>query len=971
MRFPAAKLLPQSSGISDHCPLLLVDEGTVKTNSRFRYEGFWELLTGFKEVVAQAWNVDVGHRSPVSAFDLKLRCTKQALKLWSKNHIGDIQKQLSMLNEIILQLETAQDDRQLSASEVALRSDLKAKTLGLSVLLKIKRRQRSRITWLKSGDANTRFFHRKANSRHRKNLIHSLQSDHGVVTSHEDMLQLAHQHFDQIMGTTSPAQSIFNWEELGLQAFDLSDMETPFSLEEIKLALDDLPRDKAPGPDGFSGGFYKSCWDIIRTDVHAAFHQIFHLDARGLRKINSSLIALIPKKNDAVALNDFRPISLIHSLIKLFTKVLARRLAPKLQEMVAPCQSAFIKNRCIQENYLYVQNMARFFHRTKKPVVLLKLDLAKAFDSVSWSYLLDMLRARGFGDRWREWIAMLLASSSSQVLINGIPSHFVLHRRGLRQGDPLSPFLFILAMEPLHRILDLATSQGMLSKLPGRMPTIRASLYADDVAIFISPSRRDANFISMALHCFGEVSGLVTNPTKSSAMPIRCNGMDLNYILQPLNFAIKGFPCTYLGMPLSLRSLRKIDFQVLLDKIDALLAAWKGSMISREGRLVLLKAVLSSLTIYMMTVHKFPAWVIEKIEQRCRAWFWRGEGTCHGGHCRVKWDIVCRPKELGGLGVHDLRKFSRALRLRWLWTAWRHPDRPWVGTPLPCDAKDRQLFAVATEITLGSGTVADFWCDRWLHGYAPRDIAPTLFKIASRKHRSVKEALTNHRWILDLSRGLQPEMVQELTNLAALVDDVILDERTPDAIRWRFDASGEYTASSAYLLQFEGSIPSDIAPIIWEGWAPGKCRFFLWTAEMNKILTADVLQRRGWENEYFCQLCFRNLETPFHLLVECSWAREVWSMLAHIFRLTSVNPNSWGEVKTVREWLRLCVAGASENDRKGAHSLIMLSSWEIWRERNRRIFQHEELSVVALVRRIRDEATIWKLAGASFPFDPG
>jgi hypothetical protein len=92
---------------------------------------------------------------------------------------------------------------------------------------------------------------------------------------------------------------------------------------------------------------------------------------------------------------------------------------------------AFIKNRCIQENYLYVQNLARFFDRPKKPVVLLQLDLAKSFDSVSWTYLLDMLKARGFGDRWREWIAMLLASSSQVLLFNGIPSQFVLHRRGL------------------------------------------------------------------------------------------------------------------------------------------------------------------------------------------------------------------------------------------------------------------------------------------------------------------------------------------------------------------------------------------------------------------------------------------------------------------------------------------------------------------------------------------------------------
>jgi hypothetical protein len=104
----------------------------------------------------------------------------------------------------------------------------------------------------------------------------------------------------------------------------------------------------------------------------------------------------------------------------------------------------------------------------------------------------------------------------------------------------------------------------------------------------------------------------------------------------------------------------------------------------------------------------------------------------------------------------------------------------------------------------------------------------------------------------------------------------------------------EYTASSAYLLQFEGSISSDLATIIWEGWALGKCRFFIWTAAMNKVLTADALLLRGWENKYFCPLCMRNRENPFHLLVECAWSKQLWETLAVQFQLPSPNPNSWG-----------------------------------------------------------------------------
>uniref|UniRef100_A0A8R7RAS2 Reverse transcriptase domain-containing protein n=1 Tax=Triticum urartu TaxID=4572 RepID=A0A8R7RAS2_TRIUA len=148
----------------------------------------------------------------------------------------------------------------------------------------------------------------------------------------------------------------------------------------------------------------------------------------------------------------FRPISLIHSVTKLIAKVLSMRLAPKLKDLISPAQTAFQKGKCIHDSYQYVQGCVRALHRDKKSALLFKLDIAKAFDSVSWEYLMELLQRMGFSSRWRDWIAMLLSSASSSILMNGEPGEKFWHRQGLRQGDPFSPLLFIIAIGPLHRL---------------------------------------------------------------------------------------------------------------------------------------------------------------------------------------------------------------------------------------------------------------------------------------------------------------------------------------------------------------------------------------------------------------------------------------------------------------------------------------------------------------------------------------
>jgi hypothetical protein len=180
--------------------------------------------------------------------------------------------------------------------------------------------------------------------------------------------------------------------------------------------------------------------------------------------------------------------------------------------------------------------------KMKLPSLFLKLDIHKAFDTVNWSYNLEVLQALGFGPRWREWVSILFRMTSSRVLLNGQHGPTFSHMRGVRQGDPLSPMLFILAMDPLQRLLDMATTQGILSPLPLATTRWSTSMYADDAAIFINPIKDDLDSVTTILWEFGMVSSLHINLQKNSVHPIRCQDIDLDLVLASFAGTRESFP---------------------------------------------------------------------------------------------------------------------------------------------------------------------------------------------------------------------------------------------------------------------------------------------------------------------------------------------------------------------------------------------------------------------------------------------
>ncbi|KAL4348543.1 hypothetical protein GQ457_17G007650 [Hibiscus cannabinus] len=388
--------------------------------------------------------------------------------------------------------------------------------------------------------------------------------------------------------------------------------------------------------------------------------------AKSLADVNQTVIVLIPKIDSPTLMKHFRPISLCTVVYKTCSKVLVNRMKPLMSCCIAENQSAFVPGRLISDNVIVANELFHYLNGSKNGPnkgAAIKLDMEKAYDRVEWHFLSDVMKKMGFADGWIKSIMMCVTTVSFCLKINGEISDFFRPSRGLRQGDPLSPYLFLFCTQGLSAMLLKDQREGRIRgvRASQKGPRINHLLYADDCLLFIKNSEKEARRLKEVLTVYEASSGQKINVEKSSIY--FSNGTSeqsktaLKSILNMNEDVVLG---QYLGLPLIVGKSKMEAFKFLIENVDKRSGNWSKNLLSFGGREIFIKSVAQGIPAYAMCCFMLPDCILEPIVSTTRNFWWSGRHN-ERGWSHVAWHNLCKPKVAGGLGFRDLKRFNLAL----------------------------------------------------------------------------------------------------------------------------------------------------------------------------------------------------------------------------------------------------------------------------------------------------------------------
>ena len=648
---------------SDHVPVHMQLNPKSRSNPRrrpFRFEAAWLTHEGFKDLLSVSWDPNVSTPEALAGLQHKLR-------KWNREVFGHIQiRKEKMMGEI-----KAIQDLLMVAQTDALLAKEEGLLAEFEIILEQEETlwfQKSREKFIVLGDRNTSFFHTSTVIRRRRNKIESLKNEEDRwISDPKELESLAVEYYRRLYSLDDVDAVRGPLPKTGFVELTRAEnrwLEKPFVADEVVVAVKSMGKFKAPGPDGFQPVFYQQCWDVVGSSV-TKFVLDFFCSGELPRETNDAVLVLLAKVVKPEKITQFRPISLCNVLFKVITKMMVIRMKEVISKLIGPAQSSFILGRLSVDNIVVVQEAVHSMRRKKgrKGWMLLKLDLEKAYDRIRWDFLEETLEAAGFSGNWRKRIMACVTNPSMSLLFNGERTSAFTPARGLRQGDPLSPYLFVLCIERLCNQIELAVARKEWKPigLSQRGPKLSHVCFADDLILSAEASVAQVRVIRRMLESFCLASGQKVSLEKSKIFFSSNVSRDMERLIS----VESGIESTkelgkYLGMPILQKRMNKETFVEVLGRVASRLAGWKGHTLSLAGRITLTKSVISSIPLHSMSTIVLPASTLEGLDKVARAFVWGSTTEKRKLHL-LSWDRVCKPKSSGGLGIRKSRNMNKAL----------------------------------------------------------------------------------------------------------------------------------------------------------------------------------------------------------------------------------------------------------------------------------------------------------------------
>ncbi|KAL2251995.1 UNVERIFIED_CONTAM: hypothetical protein Sindi_2321800 [Sesamum indicum] len=636
-------------GSLPHGSLLLHGDRQNQTGGMFRFDNYLTLSPEFMPSVQNIWqNTIVG--VPMFAVTHKLKALKPVIKEQRRKK-GDLTLNVQLAKGFLDEAQQLVSSDRQNEAFLLLEHCCRLVYAKAAKLEHIMLQQRAKMQWMKGGDQCSRIFFRKIAKRRVARRILQINDDNGTIhTEPEEIINEFVCYYQNLLGghrrqITLDIGFLRPWARHILSNEEAGHLILAFTPDDVKQAVFDIADDKAPGPDGYSSRFFKAAWPVVGQEVTKAVLEFFST-GKLLKQVNSTLLALIPK---GVAL---------------------------------------------ETTYCWHRNYSRD-------------TITKAYDTVEWDFLLAVLQLFGFPQTFTRWIEECVTTAAFSIGLNGNPHGFFAGVRGLRQGDPLSPYLFILVMEVLHLGLWQLIEQDLQFFYHWKCEPAKLFQlgFADDLLLFCRADLNSLRTLKRGLDRFAEW----------------LEGADLN------NSGLPRGPTRmrYLGLPLLSSRLSISDCQPLLLKIDARIKGWEGISLSYAG----------PMSIYWASAFILPKAIIKQIEKRLRTFLWKGTST--SGYAKVAWKDVCKPIKEGGQGIKDIGILNRSLIAKKLcdvircdrtsiWVEWLkqtrlHNTSIWTINEKGGSWGWRKLLRLRssilpmTEFIIGEGRSFYLWKDPWHH----------------------------------------------------------------------------------------------------------------------------------------------------------------------------------------------------------------------------------------------------------------